>query len=90
MDLNFCIGVDTKPAADLLPALFQAREQLTGTPLFASSLEHLLPVSEARISGYEVIERIRGHVLLAFDTACVKECAASLKVRVLPNEIIRQ
>ena len=90
MDLNFSIGVDTKPAADLLPALFQAREQLASTPFSTSGLEHLLPVSEVGVSSNEVIERIRGHIILAFDATCREEFATCLKIRVLPNEIVWQ
>lgn len=90
MDLRFQLRVDTKPAADLMPALFEARKQLTLGPLSTGRLKHLLPVGEARVGSYEAIERICQHILLAFNTACFKECASRLKVRVLPNEVVRQ
>ena len=89
MDLNFQIAVDMKPAVNLIPALRQAREQLALRPLSPGSLEHLLPVSEAGVSSNEVIECIRRHVLLAFDTACLKECASRWQVLVTlanPND----
>jgi hypothetical protein len=89
VDLNFSIGVNTKDAAHLLPALLHARKQLTLAPFSPGSLKHLLPVRKTSVSSHEVIERIRRHVVLAFDTACFEECAARLKVSVLPNEIIR-
>jgi len=71
------------------PCVIRGPQTIGACTFSTRGLEHLLPVSEASISNHEVIER-SGHILLAFDTACLKECVARLKIRVLSNEIIRQ
>jgi len=96
MDVNkikIKLGIDTQSVSDMLDIMLSVREDLqTQLPLeiFSSSrFQHLFPITKSSMSRDKLGEFLITDFFRIFDVACINHCLDVLKVRVLPNEIIR-